>query len=902
MATWRPERVRCDLRVDPLGVQSERPVLDWRLPGATTGYQTAYQVVVASTVDQLGSDADLWDSGWVESTVTQVVYGGPPPRSRQKLWWAVRVRDGSGSTSDWSGACFWEMGLLVRSDWAASWIRRSERGHQLPDRAVYLFRRSFNLNTAPQRARAYVTALGAYELLVNGRAVGESLLRPGWTAPHRRLQYQVVDLGGHLNAGGNVVGAALAPGWFAGRISSEAASEDNSHCDVRTPELLAQLEIEGANGARMLIVTDESWWWASSAIVSSDLYDGEDWDCRLLRPGWAGGAETDVGPWQRAELSTGTSGALVAERGAPLRVRLIEPAQATWRHDGSVLLDSGRNDTGFIRLRVREPRGRKVEVSYGEVVDAAGNLYRDNLRGARCMDNFVCAGGGEEQLAPSFSYRGYRYAEVRGLSGEASLVGAEAVAIGSAMERTGRFRSSNQFLEQMYEMMVCSLDANYIEVPTDCPQRDERLGWMADALLFAPVAAYTYDINAFMSKWFDDVLDARTAEGGFSDIAPRPSARWSHRPATGAPAWADAGVLLPWLMYERYGDRELLERTFPAMRSWLELVHAENSDGIWRSGRGNDYGDWVPAGPDTSHDLFSTTWLYRSSSVGSQVAELLGETSACEWLAERAETVRRAFLQHYVDTSTGRVRDPEAAGSSAARRFAPVLAAETQTGYVMALAFGLLTGDLAHKAGRRLAGLVVNAGRRLETGFAGSAFLLSALEQAGSPGLAYDLLLRQEPPSLGFMASLGATSVWERWDGLDARGWPACPNMNSFNHYAMSSMLSWLVEGVCGLRPTAGEPAMGEVRFAPALSRRVRDAGFDLAAPVGPLALTWQWQGDDRVVGSIQVPPGMRCTIATTVAVDDDLAGGVEEGTKAGRPWEPVVGAGEHEVVWQIRS
>jgi alpha-L-rhamnosidase len=360
-------------------------------------------------------------------------------------------------------------------------------------------------------------------------------------------------------------------------------------------------------------------------------------------------------------------------------------------------------------------------------------------------------------------------------------------------------------------------------------------------------------------------------------------------------------VQLPWLIYERYGDRELLERAFPAMLTWLELVHRDNPDGIWRHGRGNDYGDWVPAGPDTSHDLFSTSWLYRSSVVGRQVADLVGDAHASQWLAERAEVVRRAFLERYVDPSRGQVRDLAPAGSPAAQRFAPVTAPETQTGYVVALAHGLLQGELAEKAGRRLVELVVDAGRRLETGFAGSAFLLAALEQAGSPGLAYDLLLRQGPPSLGFMISRGATSVWERWDGLDAEGWPACPTMNSFNHYAMSSMLSWLVEGVCGLRPAPGIPALGEIRFAPALSRRVHDVGFDLAAPAGLLALGWEWDGDDRVVGSVRVPPGMRCTIAGTVSVDDDVRGAVEEGAGTGCPRERVVGAGDHEVVWQVR-
>jgi alpha-L-rhamnosidase len=357
-------------------------------------------------------------------------------------------------------------------------------------------------------------------------------------------------------------------------------------------------------------------------------------------------------------------------------------------------------------------------------------------------------------------------------------------------------------------------------------------------------------------------------------------------------------------MYERYGDRESLEAVSPAMYDWLRLVHEENPDGIWRHGRGNDYGDWVPAGPDTSHDLFSTCWLYRSTVVGAQVAEVVGDHDASAWLAGRAAVVREAFGNHYVDRQTGRIRDPEVTAAdqeaeSAERSLAP----ETQAGYVLALVFDLLDPGLAATAGRHLADMVVRAGRRLQTGFCGSAYLLSALEQAGRAGLAYDLLLRREPPSLGFMVDMGATSVWERWNGLDAAGWPACPTMNSFNHYAMSSMLSWLMEGVCGLRPVPGVPALGRIRFAPAISRRLSRAAFSFEAPAGRLELAWAWDGDARVVGQVRVPTGMTCSIAGTVCVDDDerAAAGSHPPHSSNVPGpERLVGAGDHEVVWRL--
>ena len=661
-----------------------------------------------------------------------------------------------------------------RLRWTASWISRPPAGDRLPRRAAYLLRRRFRVGQFPRRAQVFASALGVYELAINGAKAGDELMRPGWTDYRVRAQYQAVDVTELLRPGDNVIGAILAPGWYAGRISSQVPA--GSAEPVPVPEFLCQLELELEDGDAVTIETDERWEWRQSAILSSDLYDGEDWDRRLLDRDWS--TIDHAGTWEPVERSRGTAGDLVPERGAPLRATSLAQAHVTWQQDGSALVDSGRNDTGFLRLRVDERRGRRVEVRYGEILGPTGQLYRDNLRSARCADSFVCAGEGPEELAPSFSYRGWRYAEVSGISEPARLLAAESVTIGTEMARTGWFSCSEPLLEEIYELMVCSLEANYVEIPTDCPQRDERMGWMADALLFAPVAAYTYDIGPFMAKWFVDILDARTPAGGFADVAPRPSARWPGRSfEAGAPAWADAGVLLPWLMYERYGDKESLEAMFPAMYDWLRLVHQENPDGIWRHGRGNDYGDWVPAGADTSHDLFSTCWLYRSTVVGAKVAELVGGKQACDWLAGRAAVVRQAFVEKYVDRRTGRIRDaaiaaPKVEPESAEGSLAP----ETQTGYVLALVFDLLDPGLAAAAGAHLADMVLRAGRRLQTGFSGSAHLLSALEQAGRPGLAYDLLLRRDPPSLGFMVDMGATSVWERWNGLDAAGQPALPD------------------------------------------------------------------------------------------------------------------------------
>jgi len=335
------------------------------------------------------------------------------------------------------------------------------------------------------------------------------------------------------------------------------------------------------------------------------------------------------------------------------------------------------------------------------------------------------------------------------------------------------------------------------------------------------------------------------------------------------------------------------------MVGWLHLVHARNPDGIWRNARGNDYGDWVPAGPDTPHDLFATCWLYRSTTVAGRIGGLLGATAEHEWLTQRAETVRRAFAAHYIDSGTGQIAGPSRSGSpAAARRFAPIAAAETQTGYVLALMFGLVTGEAADRAGARLVDMVRKAGPALQTGFAGSALLLHALERAGAVDTAYDLLLRREPPSLGFMIEHGATSIWERWDGIASDGWPASPTMNSLNHCALGSMGAWLVEGVCGLRPSDDTPAFAAFGFAPAITARLDHASYRLRAPRGTLRVGWHWDGPDTVVGEVEVPVGSECRIAAIIADDRFEEVGtrlVDAGASGGGR---TVGPGVHRVRW----
>ena len=592
----------------------------------------------------------------------------------------------------------------------ARWIRPGEQGTQLGPRGAYLTRTTIDLDEVPSRAVIRATALGLYELHVNGHLVTEAgLYRPGWTDTTRRVQYQEYDVTGLLRPGTNVIGAELAPGWHGGRIGTDRGNFQR----LTPPELLLVAAAEpGPSGAALLAATGEGWEWSASDITESDLYDGEIADRRQRPAGWASPDAADLRRWERMELSAGTAAVVVPQTGPTVQETATFPVEdIRWLGDGTAVVDTGRNETGFVRVVVDAAPGTRVTVSYGELTDVDGHVYTENLRSARCRDVFRCAGGGAEELAPRFSFRSFRYAQISGLPGPGALVRAERAVIGTELERSGWFDCSDPLLNDIYAAILTSTRANFLEVPTDCPQRDERLGWMGDALLFTPLAAYTYDVSGLMSKWFDDILDARTARGLFTDIAPRPPGRVMFRDREGAPAWADAGVVLPWLIYQRYGDREVLERMYPAMMTWLRAVHADNPDGIWRHGRGRDYGDWVPAGPDTSHDLFGTCWLYHSTRIAAQVADVLGSDDTA-WLQERAGVVQDAFSARFLDAETGRVIAPEPIGSpAAARRFAPSVAQETQTGYILPLVFGLVEGEIAARCGERLGELVEKAGR-----------------------------------------------------------------------------------------------------------------------------------------------------------------------------------------------
>jgi alpha-L-rhamnosidase len=751
------ETVRIEHLDRPLGLDEPSPRFTWKLVSEARGEkQSAYRIVVSR------SGETVWDSGKVPSSDTTLVpYEGMPLEARARYQLEVEAwnRDGSASASAES---FWETGML--GDWGAQWIGFStveaERAKESAP-SPYL-RRSFTLEAPPESARLYATALGLYEARLNGTRVGKGIFTPGWTDYRRRIEYQTYDVTDLLRQGENVLEVVLGDGWYAGSIGWE---RKRHHYGPYPLGFLAELHIERGSGERLVIPTDDTWRASEGPIRASDFLMGETFDARIQPKG---DSSVSVLPAPAAEL-VGQYSPLVE------RIEEIPAASRAEPSPGVYVFDFGQNLVGFARLQVEAEAGTRIEMRFAEMLAPDGNLYTENLRTARSTDVYITGGGGPEVFEPHFTFHGFRYAEVRGYPGEPALDALTAVVVTSATAETGVFETSSPLLERLQKNIVWSQRGNFLSVPTDCPQRDERLGWMGDAQIFARTACFNADVASFFTKWLQDVRDAQSDAGAFSDVAPRIVVT-----TDGAPGWGDAGVIVPWSLYRCYGDERLLERHYEAMRKWVEHIRSANPDLIRKNGLNNNYGDWVAIGSETSKELLATAFFAHDADLLARTARVLGRTDDASAYQALFVNIRRAFITTYLDDD-GRVLG------------------DTQTGYVLALRFGLVPDELREKTVSHLVRAIEEKGGHLSTGFLGVRDLLPALGGGGRFEIAYQLLLNETFPSWGYEIRNGATTIWERWDGWTEEKGFQDPGMNSFNHYSFGSVGEWMYENVAGI-------------------------------------------------------------------------------------------------------
>jgi alpha-L-rhamnosidase len=844
-------RLRCEYKVDPLGIDAAQPRLSWQLQSAERGVvQSAYQVQVAR------AGKTLWDTGKVASDRSvHVAYAGPALESSGRYTWRVRVWDGAGRASAWSAPASWEMGLLKPEDWTARWIETGVSEDTKASQPAPMLRGAFTVKGKVRSARAYVTSLGLYELEINGRRVGDQVFTPGWTSYGKRLQYQTYDVTSLLRDGPNAIGATLGDGWFRGNL----AYRRQRNLYGASLALLCQLRIEGADGRVQVVGTDGSWKSATGPVRMSDIYNGETYDARLERPGWST-AGCDDKDWVPVKVAEPAKRALVAPAGPPVRkIEEIRPVKVLKTPAGETVVDMGQNMVGYVRLKVHGAAGTSVTLRHAEVLDKAGNFYTANLRAAKQQVTYVLKGAGEEVYEPHFSFQGFRYVAVEGWPGELTPDALSGVVVHSDMSVTGQLTTSDPMLNQLQHNIRWGQKGNFLDVPTDCPQRDERLGWTGDAQVFSRTAAFNMDVAGFFTKWLGDVAADQNAKGSVPFVVPDVLSQGDQF-AGGSAAWADAATIIPWNMYLAYGDTRLLERQYPSMKAWVEYMRKEAGDkNLWTTGF--HFGDWLAfattasdyPGATTGKDLIATALYAHSTDLLQRTADVLGKKDEAAEYAALLPKIKEAFRKEFV-TASGRVGE------------------NTQTAYALALQFDLLPEELRAEAARRLATEVKTRGH-LTTGFVGTPYLCHVLSRYGQTDLAYRLLNRKEYPSWLYPVTQGATTIWERWDGLKPDGSFQDAGMNSFNHYAYGAIGEWMYRVVAGLEVDPAEPGYKHVLVQPQPGGGLGSAEARLETLYGETASGWA-VADGKATVSATVPPNAHGTIRLPAAT----LGAVTEG------------------------
>ena len=860
-----PVELTCEYFTNPLGLGVRRPRLSWKLNATGRAVkQSAYQVRVATTPEGLDAGPALWDTGKITSDQSvHVPYDGPELSSRQRVYWEVRVWDTDDQPSEWSTAggapAFWEMGLLEPNDWQAEWITPDWDEDTQHSQPAPVLRREFKLDGVVKDARVYVTSLGLYELHLNGERVGSCVLTPGWTSFDHLLQYQTYDVTHLLSEGDNAVGAMLGDGWYRGNLGFEG--HRNTYGDRLA--LLLQLHVTYADGRTTVITTDGQWRAAAGPIRTDDLYNGETYDARLELAGWDT-AGYDAHAWKGVRRLDHGKQMLVAQTG-PLvqRHEQLRPVQIIHTPKGETVFDMGQNMVGWVRLTVRGTAGTTITLRHAEVLDQQGNFYTTNLRSAQETVQYTLKGNGgeyagDETYEPHFTFMGFRYVAVEGWPGEPTLDNLTGIVVHSDIPPTGAFECSNPLINQLQHNIVWGQKGNFVDVPTDCPQRDERLGWMGDAQVFIRTACFNRHVAAFFTKWLHDLAAEQLPSGSVPMVIPDPMGRPSGGPpsgfsAGGSSAWADASTICPWTIYLCYGDQRILEEQYASMAAWVNYMRQQAGDSyLWMTGF--HFGDWLdyrgqnammPA-PITDKELIATAFFAYSTSLLQKAAQVLGKTEDAAAYGDLLSKIKAAFTAEFT-SSHGRVGP------------------NSQTAYVLALHFDLLPERMRLSAAARLAEEVRKFGYHLSTGFVGTPYLCHVLSRFGYTDLAYELLNQETYPSWLYPVKQGATTIWERWDGIKPDGSFQDEGMNSFNHYAYGAIGDWMYRVVAGIDTTSDEPGYKHVLIQPQPGGGLTYARAALQSPYGEIISAWQLTESDFCL-QVTVPPNTTATVRIPAA------------------------------------
>jgi len=793
-----PTGLRCEYLENPMGVDVKQPRFFWVLDHTERGQaQSAYRVMVSS--DPAVSSGDIWDSGKVASAKsTQVVYAGKAMESGKTYYWKVKYWDKGGVEGPWSDTARFDTGLFDKSEWKGAWIGGKNE-----------LRREFAVNGRLKRARAYICGLGYHELRINGRKVGGHVLDPAWTTYDRRVLYVTYDVTNVLRQGPNAVGVVLGNGWYKSRA------------------LLLQINAELEDGSKLSFVSDASWRASNGPILEDSIYNGETYDARLETQGWDRPGFDDKA-WSPAETVKGPAGVLSSQMMPAIQVvDTLVPLKMTNPQPGVYVFDMGQNFSGWARLRVKGPAGTDVRMKFAEMLYDNGMINQENLRGARAEDHYVLKGDAEETWEPRFTYHGFRYVELSGFPGTPGPETVRGRVVHSAVRPAGNFAASKDILNRLQRIITWGQKTNLHSIPTDCDQRDERMGWMGDAQGTAEEAMMNFDMAAFYTNFVRDMRDVQDEKGRLSDTVPHV---WGGERAD--PAWATAYPLICWYMYQYYGDTRVLEEQYDGLKKYVEFLRSQAENGLVKF---SSYGDWV-AVEKCPGSIVSSFYYYYDVKILADAARLTGKAQDAALYDKLAGDIRTAFNREYYNPKTGDYADG------------------TQTANTLPLFLGIATEKEGGAWGRLFDDIVYKHNSHLTTGIIGTKYIMELLTRTGASDLAYDIAVQTTYPSWGYMIENGATTLWELWQKREG------PSMNSHNHPMFGSVGAWLYKTLAGINMSPGSVGFESILFQPQMVRDLRHASGTVQTLRGEVGCTWS-RTDRAVRVEAVVPVGSAAEI-----------------------------------------